>query len=622
MVRHKETTSLYNKTRKFITGNKNTDWVSGTNVANYLLKDPLIDWLNLYYNKLGFNNCRLSRSSMRKNKQANHRILKTRDNPLFKNGLLFESKVYESLQAKFGGDFVNLKCGCEDADYERTLDAIENKTPIICQAFIKSDRLKLRGIVDMLVRSDFINKLVDVCVLENIYDDKGELYYVVVDIKWSHITFCVDGKTTRNSGRVRPYKGQLFIYNTIIGEMQNFTPKCAYILPKSWNVDRKGYTEKSSACFTRMGIVDFTTRDVEIVNTTIDAINWVRNVRLNGTGWSPLTPSLPEMRCNSCNQDESWSRIKNQIMDVTRDITRVWMLSPEHRNILMKQGIKSWDDSKLDMQKIPINNLQTVKAITNIIKANRDDSKFNIIATRLVNDGNWLVPSKNDMFVDYETISYEFTDIQNMNILNSTTSTFIIMIGLGTTETGNFEFQNFTCNAYTGDEEVKNMTRFMERVSSRIHLYPSEPVRIFHWGHVEKTLLEDYLKRYDKKWDDITKITWVDMYSIFVKSCIGIKGALSYKLKEVSAALYNLGVIHTKWDNATDNAIDNATDNGIDNTTDNAIDNGMNAMMEAIKYYTESPNHTRDNLNRIKSYNEVDCKVLSEIVSYLRLLNF
>jgi hypothetical protein len=121
------------------------------------------------------------------------------------------------------------------------LPVLRKKTPIILQAYIKSEKLKLRGITDILVRSDYINRLTTNTLLkrEEIKNENGELYYLVIDIKWSHMSLCVDGKTIRNEGRYKAYKGQLLIYNTILGEIQDYVPKYSYIMPKSWHIDRK-----------------------------------------------------------------------------------------------------------------------------------------------------------------------------------------------------------------------------------------------------------------------------------------------------------------------------------------------------------------------------------------------
>lgn len=50
---------------------------------------------------------------------------------------------------------------------------------------------------------------------------------------------------------------------------------------------------------------------------------------------------------------------------------------------------------------------------------------------------------------------------------------------------------------------------------------------------------------------------------------------------------------------------------------DNGIGDGMVAMFEAIKYY-KSTNKDNSIITNIRDYNEVDCKVVWEIVNYLR----
>ena len=60
--------------------------------------------------------------------------------------------------------------------------------------------------------------------------------------------------------------------------------------------------------------------------------------------------------------------------------------------------------------------------------------------------------------------------------------------------------------------------------------------------------------------------------------------------------MYSHGFIKTKWDETGPN-------------------DGLGEMFDAIKYYK---NNNELSMDIIKKYNEVDCKVLWEIVKYLR----
>jgi hypothetical protein len=85
-------------------------WISGTSVANYLNGEPFLDWLNLYYDKYGFNNMRITRSFTKKFKQTNQSKF-NRINPsntLMNNGLKFEQKVYDYLQQTYPNQFINI----------------------------------------------------------------------------------------------------------------------------------------------------------------------------------------------------------------------------------------------------------------------------------------------------------------------------------------------------------------------------------------------------------------------------------------------------------------------------------------------------------------------------------
>lgn len=475
---------------------KTSVWVSGTKVANYLLKDPVIDWLNLYYSKYGLNTTRQMRRRL-KNKKSKALSKSSSSSPLFKNGNLFEAMVYAELSLKFGEDFVNIKGAVEDVHFEKTKEQMNRRTPIIAQAFIKSDKLNLRGVVDLLVRNDYVNKIVKKRI-EGCEDKSEDNFYVVVDIKWSNMELCVDGETIRNSGRFRANKGQLLIYTTILEEMQNvYFPK-AFILAKSWNIDKK---ENNYNCFERLGVVDFSGKDREYVELTSKAINWIRNVTQNGSLWSPVFPHIKEMCCNACNVDDTWDGVKKEIMKKTKDITQVWMVTPEQRNTAFDKGIRKWDDPRCTSETLGVGKANT-KTIGNILSINKNQKDVNIIFSKEKID--WKKVSSNDFFIDFETISEEYSDLKKIDVYNGKSrGTFIFMIGVGHVCDGNFTYNNFTASELSDKGEFDLILSFQRFVSQK-----SQTPRFLHWGNAEQTTLSSALKRHSVTWNNMV---WVDM---------------------------------------------------------------------------------------------------------------
>lgn len=565
-------------TRPFL---KTSIWVSGTKVANYLLKDPVIDWLNLYYSKYGLNTER----QLRCKKNKNHKIMFKRpktSNPLFANGNLFEETVYAELSSKFGSDFVNLKGEVIDCSFEKTKEQMRHQTPVIAQAFIKSDILNLRGVVDLLVRNDYINKIVKNPI--HGMEAYENLFYVPIDIKWSNMELCVDGETIRNSGRFRANKGQLLIYTTILEEMQNFHFPTAFILSKSWNIDKKA---SGSNCFERLGVINFSGKDKDYVESTSNAINWIRNVTQNGSGWSPLFPHIKEMCCNACNVDDAWDDVKKKIMRETKDITQVWMVTPEQRNIAFDKGIRRWDDHKCTSETLGVNgvNKETIK---NILKMNKNQRGITFSKEKI----HWGEVSSDDFFIDFETISDEYKELKKIDVYNGKSrGALIFMVGIGYISHGNFIYKNFTASELSDKGECD--------LIKTLHLYVSElssKPRFFHWGHVEQTMLESAIRRHSLRWEGME---WVDMYRTLVNAHFAVTGALCFKLKEIATAMYNLGYIKTTW-------------TADDDSGNDFIKDGLSAMKQSIDFYAG-----KGDLKPIIKYNEIDCKVLWEIYEFI-----
>ena len=593
------------------------EWISGTTVANYLNGEPLLDWLKLYYNQYRFNEGRITRSSARKFKtNSNETIsneINSNENPLLSNGLLFESKVYEDLGKKFKNAFhlcqlydpnkINF-----DEGFEETLTHLKLKTPIIAQAVLMDKNTKLRGIADLLVRYDFVNKIFKRKVIDVTEENKRK--YLVIDIKWTSMTLCVDGKTIRNEGRFKAYKGQIFIYNYILSKIQNYMSPISLILAKNWRIDSTYNEIKGYSCYDLAGVINYEGRDNSFIKKTLDAINWIYKVRTEGITYSPLNPHIKEMCVNASNHnDNGWGSVKKEILKTTKDITQVWNLTQKHRDYGFDNDIRSWDDKNCTTENLDMNKTKTSNVIDKILNINRQNQIF-ISPNRKKdikdNRFNWKRKFPTDFFIDFETTSEHLSNLTEINLNDSRlNSQIIFMIGVGYEYEEKFHYKCFRMNQLTMSEEKRILIEFKEFIDTlKIEFDSKEKynTRLFHWSNAEPSMLENAFDRHpsiEKMWGE--HIEWVDMCDIFINEPIVVKGALSFKLKEIANAMFTNGLIFTNW-------------------SDSNISDGLNAMMSAMRYYN-SEEKDENIMENITKYNKVDCKVLWEILNLLRSLD-
>ena len=93
------------------------------------------------------------------------------------------------------------------------------------------------------------------------------------------------------------------------------------------------------------------------------------------------------------------------------------------------------------------------------------------------------------------------------------------------------------------------------------------------------------------------------MLKVFKKEPIVINGALNFGLKNIAKAMFNNDMIDVIWDN------------------ENPCSNGLTAMVLAWKTYQRralTDIHESPVIQDIIKYNEMDCRVIWEIVNYLR----
>jgi hypothetical protein len=604
------------------------DWVSATSVKNYLMKDPLIDWFDLYYIKKGYNTITNKETNLfQEEKNKKKQDIETEFKKLhvfFEMGIKFEKEVISYLRNMYPNDIKKVVVGKVNSHLnEITFKYMNEGVPIIEQAAIYNFKNKTYGVADLLIRSDWINKLFQRQILDesevNIKGSNlaGNYHYRVIDIKWTTMYLCSNGKTIRNSQRFPAYKGQLAIYNSGLGLMQGYTPPVAYILAKSWNLNSG--VDEGHNCFTLLGCIDFDNFDKKYLKETYDAIKWVRNVRYNGTNWTCIQPTVPELYPNMCNKyDTPYHKLKCDLANQIDELTQIWMVGIKNRKIAHNNGIYSWSDPNCNSESMGINGKKIGPIVNKIISINRDDIGL-ISPVRIRNNiHNWQDNHDLDFYIDFEGINGCFYNKEICLENSKADSQLLFLIGIGYEENGSWIYRHFLANDASRNEEKRIVNEFIDFIERRVKSYMVKnkinnrkicKPRLFHWSHAEKSIFGMLDKRHNYqfyKW--VEQAIWIDMCKVFIDEPIVIKGAKKFNLKDIAKTMMNNNMISAKWNY-------------------DGPDNGLTAMMEAIDYYKYKNNknkndedtiHYEDLMISIIDYNEVDCKVVYEIVNYLR----
>ena len=242
-----------------------------------------------------------------------------------------------------------------------------------------------------------------------------------------------------------------------------------------------------------------------------------------------------------------------------------------------------------------------------ILDINKSSNGPLVVPERItVAEKEWRKKPSVEFYVDFETVSDLDDDFSNVPKKGG--QAMIFMIGCGHIERDSWKFKCFTAEALNEDCEaaiIDAWLKHMGEVGSR--LAPSEEPTLIHWSPAETIFLESAynaaMERHPEK-KNWKALRWFDFLKKVVKEePIVIKGAWSFSLKEVAQAMHSHKLIETHWG---------------DGPTD-----GLGAMVGAWWCDKEAaskniPLRDIDLMQGIQHYNEFDCKVMMEIVHYLR----
>ena len=516
--------------------------------------------------------------------------------------------------------------GLESRSLEKakaTLAALEAGCEIVHGGVLWNPENRTYGVPDFLIRSDVFDRLFPhhpdpyggVAADQADAEARGGWRYVVVDAKFTTLHLfpeTVPGRKPRkgsrpgeinNDGSSPAYRAQLFLYNAALARLQGCAPRRAFLLGRGW--EQSG--ARGANALERLGPVSMT---AELAGSTEPAVGWIRRLRKDGANWRVLPePSLPELRPPASSAaDWPWKGAISEIIEKLDDPIRLWQVGAAKRDEAAANGVRSWRDPRVTAASLGVTGARTEPVLEAILDVNRTEGPIVRPECVTAAEDEWRPRPRLEFFVDFETVSDINDDFSRFPERGG--QPLIFMIGCGHVEDGEWRFSCFVADRLTAKAEATAIDSWVEHMRSvRRRLGVTETPLAFHWAHAEQSTLE---KAYNsacerhpgKDWADSADFVWFDLLTNVVKAQpVVVRGAFGFGLKEIAKTLHGHGLIETSWD-------------------DSPVD-GLGAMVGAWHCDREAEAKgirlaDTELMQEIQRYNEVDCRVMQEILEYLR----
>lgn len=620
-------------------------WVSPSRTRNYILGDPLLDWLDLYGDAHGY----------KRDDDSCFDYLPEADFSKFvmSKGQEFEAAVLEYLSTKLGITIQRIASNGKDTHdremVDHTVEALKSGVDAVYQGVLWDPIRKTYGAPDLLMRSDVVARIAPGTEISNagaVASNIGQPHYVVVDIKYSTIHLNAQGEVN-NDGSAPAYKAQIALYNAALSDLQGFDPKAGYLLGRAVE-DNRGVSMPAfgpDGVLGRFTIVQPQWRadDINWLLKATEALSWIRRARAEGENWEVCPkPSVPELYPNmKYTMDAPWHRAKSQIGKEIGEITSLWQIGLDMRQKMHAIGVTSTkhpDCTVAKLANVPGSRIMSRSGLnvygqrlTPMLEANSPDCPHVVLPAEKLTEmrNEWGEPRTVEFFVDFETVSDlddDFEKLPNKNGL-----ALITMVGCGHFENGEWQFKVFTAQSLTADAEKEILSGWIKHMESvRLRLDPAcrQPV-IYHWSPAETVTFISGLKAARTRHGEIGGAEWLwpaaqdDKYwppffdfleKVGKPSKLAVRGGMGFGLKSIAKSMHAQGLIETVWG-------DGPTD-GLGAMTGTWWCYGEAAKKKIDVRDVVTPerngNPGRQLMLEIERYNEVDCKVMAEVISWLR----
>lgn len=560
-------------------------WVSLTSFNGYLLKDPLIDFLNIYKNDSFISNMKNNKKISNSNSKKIN-LFKTIFNKLFKFSVKNNLKIIYVSNISEGYNE-----SLSTSKYNITKNALDQNIDIIIRPVLLDLFTKTYGMPDFIIKEDVLSLF-----LEDVEQDskmlKGDGYVTCSLVLRNKIN------------KISKWDKLILTHNT------------AYS-----NIITKITKKETKICLLSSSDSYILNYDENKLNDINNGIKWINKIRQNGDIWlkdiySGNIPSNKNLMPNMCNKyDGKWKNIKKYFAEKWGELTLLWYCGIKQRNLAHQKGIYSWKDPKYTTNEI-LNSLYTQNSLSkrkhileSMIELNKEGGK--VYNSRVLKEPFIDTHNAIEVYIDFEVLSGKNIN-NNYSERLKTPQNIIYLIGMQWVVDGKEEFKSFTSETLTEKGEKDMLKSWWSYVKKLREGY--DKVILYHWSPAEERFLSKSLSRYPSL-NYINnnlisgKYDFRDLMDMFIDAEVVIRNVWGYSVKDIAKGLFNFGLISEVW---------NDNEKGGDNIT-----SGKGTLTAATKCYKEIKNNgltikNNPNFRPLIEYNQMDCNVLQHLLSFLR----
>lgn len=565
------------KKRKLSHYNNPENYFSVSKLYNYFTDDTLIDYLDKYGKSKGYYKNTLTPFQSKYNFK----------NFIMNLGSIYEQKVVQKIISLLNSDQYKIVKETSfqpfEISYKLTQQYLDEKIPVIFQAYLNSEQLHLHGYVDILVRTDFISKLFDfegTKSLEDIvnYCFQNKIDYLPIDIKISNFDLNLSIESSSSNYHQFIY-AQMACYIKMLNEKLNCNNNIGFLLGKQFIFSNK------------LQLIKLEIND-SIFNKIIEGINWLICLENEGLNFTINPPSRKELFPNMKNNNNlDWSNVKSKLAFLNNEITCLYYIGIDKRNIFLDKNINSFLDKNFinELKNIFDQKSNTFNIISSIIEAQKNKNNYKF-KNQLIN----IPKDKKYIYIDIETVYNhlkfvydEFTPLKNE---------FIVQVGIGfMNEKNDWIYKSFDINKLDEKDEAEMLTNFKSYIYTLFDVY--KEICFVHYTSAEDKIFNKIIKEGKKKisYDNINYIdkfiSYLDLHNEFTNKKLFFKGLFNFKLKNIIEVLNENNFIKLSFKDLT-------------------VKDGLTLMT----IYLQNPKFVSDELmNEIRLYNEYDCLSLYEL---------